>query len=58
MKFSEDVVPLTADEECAFMRAVAKGLSDLDAGRETSLSTVKSQLGLGLACHRVREASR
>lgn len=58
MKSSEDVVPLAAEEERAFVRAVVEGLSDLDAGRETSLSAVKSQLGLGLACHRGREASR
>ena len=36
-----------ADEERAFMRAVVEGLSDLDAGRETSFNAAKSQLGLG-----------
>jgi prevent-host-death family protein len=36
-----------AEEEKAFMRAVVEGLSDLDNGRESSLSDVKNRLGLG-----------
>ena len=35
-----------AEEEKAFMRAVVEGLSDLDNGRESSLSDVKNRLGL------------
>lgn len=36
----------TAEEERAFMRAVVAGLSDLEAGRELSLTDVKARLGL------------
>ncbi len=36
----------TAEEERAFMRAVVKGLSDLEEGHEVSLHKVKSKLGL------------
>ena len=35
-----------AEEERAFMRAVVKGLSDLEAGREVSLGEAKARLGL------------
>lgn len=35
-----------AEEEKAFMRAVVEGLSDLDNGRESSISDVKNRLGL------------
>ncbi len=35
-----------AEEERAFMRAIVEGLADLDAGREISLSDVKTRLGL------------
>ena len=35
-----------AEEEWAFMRAVVAGLSDLESGRETSLSEAKRRLGL------------
>ncbi len=34
-----------AEEEKAFMRAVVEGLSDLDNGRESSLSDVRNRLG-------------
>ena len=35
-----------AEEEKAFMRAVVKGLSDLDNQREFNLDDVKNRLGL------------
>ncbi|MFU8814464.1 MAG: hypothetical protein ACNA7W_03900 [Pseudomonadales bacterium] len=35
-----------AEEERAFMRAVAAGLADLEAGRELSLADAKARLGL------------
>ena len=35
-----------AEEERAFMRAVAAGLADLEAGREVSLAEAKTRLGL------------
>ena len=35
-----------ADDERAFMRAVVKGLADLDEGSEVSLTDTKSRLGL------------
>ncbi len=35
-----------AEEERTFMRAIVEGLADLDAGREISLSDVKTRLGL------------
>ncbi len=35
-----------ADDERAFMRAVVKGLADLDEGSEVSLTDAKSRLGL------------
>ncbi len=35
-----------AEEERAFMRAVVKGLADLDAGREVSLAEAWARLGL------------
>ncbi len=35
-----------ADDERAFMRAVIKGLTDLEEGREVSLADAKSRLGL------------
>lgn len=35
-----------AEEECSFMRAVVKGMVDLDQGRETPLAEVKTRLGL------------
>lgn len=34
------------EEECSFMRAVVKGLVELDQGHETSLAEVKKRLGL------------
>ena len=34
------------EEECSFMRAVVKGMVDLDQGDETSLTEVKKRLGL------------
>ena len=34
------------EEERAFMRAVVAGLSDLEEGREVSLSQAKARLGL------------
>ena len=51
IKFSEDVVQSVADyeaseEERNFMRAVAAGLADPDAGRELSLKEAKKRLGL------------
>lgn len=36
----------SAAEERRFMRAVVKGMLDLEAGREQSLSQVKKKLGL------------
>ena len=36
----------SGEEERAFMRAVVEGLSDLDAGREVSLSDARARLGL------------
>ncbi len=36
-----------AEEERAFMRAVVKGLADLEEGREVSLAEAKARLGLG-----------
>jgi len=35
-----------AEEECFFMRAVVKGVVELDQGRETPLAEVKNRLGL------------
>ncbi len=35
-----------AEEERAFMRAVVEGLSDLEAGREVTLSDAKARFGL------------
>ena len=35
-----------AEEECSFMRAVVKGMVELDQGRETSLAEVKKRMGL------------
>ncbi|OQX11882.1 MAG: prevent-host-death family protein [Desulfobulbaceae bacterium A2] len=35
-----------AEEECSFMRAVVKGMVELDQGREISLAEVKERLGL------------
>jgi len=35
-----------AEEECSFMRAVVKGMVELDQGHETSLAEVKKRLGL------------
>jgi len=35
-----------AEDECSFMRAVVKGIVELDQGRETSLAEVKKRLGL------------
>jgi len=35
-----------AEEECSFMRAVVKGMVELDQGRETPLAEVKKRLGL------------
>jgi prevent-host-death family protein len=32
--------------ECSFMRAVVKGMVELDQGHETSLAEVKKRLGL------------
>ena len=34
-----------AEEECSFMRAVVKGMVELDQGRETSLAEVKNAWG-------------
>jgi prevent-host-death family protein len=34
------------EEECSFMRAVVKGMVELDQGHETSLAEVKKRLGL------------
>ena len=34
------------EEERAFMRAVVKGLADLESGREVSLAEAKARLGL------------
>ena len=34
------------EEERAFMRAVVKGLADLESGREISLAEAKARLGL------------
>lgn len=34
------------EEERAFMRAVVKGLADLEAGREVSLDEARARLGL------------
>ncbi len=34
------------EEECSFMRAVVKGMVELDQGRETPLAEVKNRLGL------------
>ena len=36
----------TAEEERAFMRAVVQGLSDIEAGREVSMTEAKKRLGL------------
>lgn len=36
----------SAEEERSFMRAVVKGLADLEAGREVSLAKAKARLGL------------
>ncbi len=33
------------EEECAFMRAVVKGLGELEAGHEVSLDVAKTRLG-------------
>jgi prevent-host-death family protein len=35
-----------AEDERAFMRAVVRGLADLEAGREVSLAEAKTRLGL------------
>lgn len=35
-----------AEKECSFMRAVVKGMVELDQGRETSLAEIKKRLGL------------
>ena len=35
-----------AEEERAFMRAVVKGLADIEAGREVSLTEAKARLGI------------
>ena len=35
-----------AQEERAFMRAVVKGLADIEAGREVSIEEAKRRLGL------------
>ena len=35
-----------AEEECSFMRAVVKGMAELEQGHETSLAEVKNRLGL------------
>ena len=35
-----------AEEECSFMRAVVKGMVELDQGRETPIAEVKKRLGL------------
>ncbi len=40
----------TADDERAFMRAVIKGLSDVEEGREDSLEEARSRLGLNESC--------
>lgn len=34
------------EEECSFMRAVVKGMVELDQGQEASLAEVKKRLGL------------
>lgn len=34
------------EEECSFMRAVVKGMAELEQGHETSLAEVKTRLGL------------
>ena len=34
------------EEECSFMRAVVKGMVELDQGHETSLAEAKTRLGL------------
>ncbi|MBU2537690.1 MAG: type II toxin-antitoxin system Phd/YefM family antitoxin [Proteobacteria bacterium] len=34
------------EEECSFMRAVVKGMVELEQGHETSLAEVKNRLGL------------
>lgn len=34
------------EEECSFMRAVVKGMAELEQGQETSLAEVKTRLGL------------
>ena len=34
------------EEECSFMRAVVKGMMELDQGHETSLAEAKKRLGL------------
>lgn len=36
----------TAEEERAFMRAVVQGLSDVEAGRELSMTEARKRLGL------------
>ena len=36
----------SAAEERAFMRAVVRGLADIEAGREVSWSEAKTRLGL------------
>ena len=34
------------EEECSFMRAVVKGMVELDQGHETPIAEVKKRLGL------------
>ena len=50
-RFSEDVIPMTdlktSAEEREFMRAVAAGLADLEAGRDLSLEEALKRLGMG-----------
>lgn len=36
----------TVEEDCAFLRAVVRGLSDIEEGRDTSLREAKARLGL------------
>ena len=36
----------TGEEERAFLRAVVRGLSDIEEGRDTSLREAKARLGL------------
>ena len=34
------------EEECSFMRAVVKGMAELEQGHETPLAEIKKRLGL------------